>query len=165
MLVTAHGILTQAPLAEMPTATWSQTLDVDLTSVFLLNRAVLPGMLARGDGRIVNIASQLGIKGGESLAHYAAAKAGVIAMTKSLALEVAAQRGAGQRDRPRADRDADGRRHRRRVEAGEAGRAPARAGSARLTRSRRRRCCSRPIPAATSSSGRCSGPTPGDVMP
>jgi 3-oxoacyl-[acyl-carrier protein] reductase len=89
VLVTAHGILTQAPFEELSTETWSQTLDIDLTSVFLLNRAVLPGMLARGDGRIVNIASQLGIKGGETLAHYAAAKAGVIAMTKSLALEVA----------------------------------------------------------------------------
>jgi 3-oxoacyl-[acyl-carrier protein] reductase len=89
VLVTAHGILTQAPFAELSTATWAQTLAVDLTSVFLLNRAVLPGMLARGGGRIVNIASQLGIKGGATLAHYAAAKAGVIAMTKSLAIEVA----------------------------------------------------------------------------
>jgi 3-oxoacyl-[acyl-carrier protein] reductase len=88
VLVTSHGILTQSPLVEMSTATWAETLDVDLTSVFLLNRAVLPGMLDRRSGRIVNVASQLAIKGGESLAHYAAAKAGVIAMTKSLALEV-----------------------------------------------------------------------------
>jgi 3-oxoacyl-[acyl-carrier protein] reductase len=88
VLVTSHGILTQSPLVEMSTATWAETLDVDLTSVFLLNRAVLPGMLAQQSGRIVNVASQLAIKGGESLAHYAAAKAGVIAMTKSLALEV-----------------------------------------------------------------------------
>jgi 3-oxoacyl-[acyl-carrier protein] reductase len=91
VLVTSHGILTQSPLAEMPTETWQQTLDVDLTSVFLLNRSVLPGMLAQGGGRIINVASQLGIKGGESLAHYAAAKAGVIAMTKSLALEVSSR--------------------------------------------------------------------------
>lgn len=91
VLVTSHGILTQSPMAEMSTAQWQQTLDVDLTSVFLLNRSVLPGMLAQGGGRIINVASQLGIKGGESLAHYAAAKAGVIAMTKSLALEVSAR--------------------------------------------------------------------------
>jgi len=91
VLVTSHGILTQSPLAEMPTETWQQTLDVDLTSVFLLNRSVLPGMLGQGRGRIINVASQLGIKGGESLAHYAAAKAGVIAMTKSLALEVSSR--------------------------------------------------------------------------
>jgi 3-oxoacyl-[acyl-carrier protein] reductase len=87
-LVTSHGILTESPLADMPLAQWDQTLAVDLTSVFLLCRAVLPGMLARRDGRIVNVASQLGIKGGVGLAHYAAAKAGVIALTKSLALEV-----------------------------------------------------------------------------
>lgn len=91
VLVTSHGILTQSPLAQMPLVQWRETLDVDLTSVFLLNRAVLPGMLAAGGGRIVNVASQLGIKGGASLAHYAAAKAGVIAMSKSLALEVSSQ--------------------------------------------------------------------------
>lgn len=91
VLVTSHGILTQSPLVDMSLQRWQETLSVDLTSVFLLNRAVLPGMLERGDGRIVNVASQLGIKGGESLAHYAAAKAGVIAMTKSLALEVSSR--------------------------------------------------------------------------
>lgn len=91
VLVVSHGILTQAPLAQMSTSLWDETIEVDLTSVFRLNRAVLPGMLARGDGRIVNVASQLGLKGGASLAHYAAAKAGVIAMTKSLALEVSSQ--------------------------------------------------------------------------
>jgi 3-oxoacyl-[acyl-carrier protein] reductase len=91
VLVTSHGILTQSPMADMSLALWHETLSVDLTSVFLLNRAVLPGMLGQGGGRIVNVASQLGIKGGESLAHYAAAKAGVIAMTKSLALEVSSR--------------------------------------------------------------------------
>jgi 3-oxoacyl-[acyl-carrier protein] reductase len=91
ILVTSHGILTQAPLADMPLKQWQETLDVDLTSVFLLNRAVVPAMLEQGGGRIINVASQLGIKGGESLTHYAAAKAGVIAMTKSLALEVSSR--------------------------------------------------------------------------
>jgi 3-oxoacyl-[acyl-carrier protein] reductase len=91
ILVTSHGILTQAPLADMSLKQWQETLDIDLTSVFLLIRAVLPAMLEHGAGRIVNVASQLGIKGGESLAHYAAAKAGVIAMTKSLALEVSSR--------------------------------------------------------------------------
>jgi 3-oxoacyl-[acyl-carrier protein] reductase len=91
VLVTSHGILTQSTIVDMSLEQWQETLGVDLTSVFLLNRAVLPGMLAQGGGRIVNVASQLGIKGGESLAHYAAAKAGVIAMTKSLALEVSSR--------------------------------------------------------------------------
>ncbi|NDK31577.1 SDR family NAD(P)-dependent oxidoreductase [Nesterenkonia haasae] len=91
ILVTSHGILTESPVEQMSLATWEETLSVDLTSVFLLNRAVLKGMLARGDGRIINVASQLGQKGGSGMAHYAAAKAGVIAMTKSLAMEVSAQ--------------------------------------------------------------------------
>jgi 3-oxoacyl-[acyl-carrier protein] reductase len=91
ILVCSHGILTQSAAADMPTKQWQETLDVDLTGVFLLNRAALRPMLEQRSGRIINIASQLAIKGGVSLAHYAAAKAGVIAMTKSIALEVAAQ--------------------------------------------------------------------------
>ncbi|ANY24205.1 SDR family NAD(P)-dependent oxidoreductase [Gordonia terrae] len=91
ILVCSHGILTQSPTVDMPTELWRETVDIDLTSVFLLNRAALRPMLAQGSGRIVNVASQLAIKGGVSLAHYAAAKAGVIAMSKSIALETAAR--------------------------------------------------------------------------
>ncbi|TDC03434.1 SDR family oxidoreductase [Streptomyces sp. 8K308] len=89
VLVNSAGILTESPLAEMSAATWAETIAVDLTGVFLCCRYAVPGMIARGGGRIINIASQLGIKGGVGLAHYAAAKAGVIGLTKSLALEVA----------------------------------------------------------------------------
>ncbi|MEV0390106.1 SDR family NAD(P)-dependent oxidoreductase [Nonomuraea sp. NPDC050643] len=89
ILVNSAGILTEAPLAEMDPAMWSETIAVDLTGVFLSCRYVVPGMIERRWGRVVNIASQLGIKGGRSLCHYAAAKAGVIGFTKSLALEVA----------------------------------------------------------------------------
>ncbi len=89
VLVNCAGLLTQSPLVEMSLAQWQETIDVDLTGVFLMCRHVVPGMLERGDGRVINIASQLAIKGGESLAHYSAAKAGVIGLTKSLALEVA----------------------------------------------------------------------------
>jgi 3-oxoacyl-[acyl-carrier protein] reductase len=89
VLVNSAGILTQAPLVEMSLAQWQQTIDVDLTGVFLMCRAVVPGMVERGFGRVVNIASQLALKGGTSLSHYSAAKAGVIGLTKSLALEVA----------------------------------------------------------------------------
>lgn len=90
-LVTSHGILNEHTLDGMPLSQWNDVLLVDLTSVFLLCRAVLPGMLDRGDGRIVNVASQLGQKGGAGMSHYAAAKAGVIAMTKSLAHEVSSR--------------------------------------------------------------------------
>jgi 3-oxoacyl-[acyl-carrier protein] reductase len=85
VLVNAAGILTQAPLVEMSLAQWQQTIDVDLTGVFLMCRHVVPGMVHRGTGRVINIASQLAIKGGESLTHYSAAKAGVIGLTKAIA--------------------------------------------------------------------------------
>jgi 3-oxoacyl-[acyl-carrier protein] reductase len=91
ILVNSAGIATQAPVADMSLAMWTETITVDLSGVFLVTHHVLPGMLERKSGRIINIASQLGIKGGHSLAHYCAAKAGVIGFTKSLALEVVSQ--------------------------------------------------------------------------
>lgn len=88
ILVNAAGILTEAPFATMTPQMWRQTIEVDLTGVFLTCQQVVPEMVERRWGRIINIASQLGLKGGQSMAHYSAAKAGVIAMTKSLALEI-----------------------------------------------------------------------------
>ena len=89
VLVNSAGILTESPLVEMSLAQWQQTIDVDLTGIFLACRYVVPGMVDRGWGRVINVASQLGIKGGVGLTHYSAAKAGVIGLTKALALEVA----------------------------------------------------------------------------
>lgn len=91
ILVNSAGIATQAPVVDMTLELWNETIAVDLSGVFLVTHHVLPQMLARSDGRIINVASQLGIKGASSLSHYAAAKAGVIAFTKSLALEVSAK--------------------------------------------------------------------------
>ena len=91
ILVNAAGIATESAVEDMPVEMWDEMLRVDLRSVFLCSRAVLPGMLERGWGRIISIASQLGIKGATGLAHYSAAKAGVIGFTKSLAQEVAAR--------------------------------------------------------------------------
>lgn len=88
VLVNSAGLLTQSPLVQMSLAQWRETIDVDLNGVFLMCRHVVPAMIERGHGRVINIASQLAIKGGESLSHYSAAKAGVVALTKSLALEV-----------------------------------------------------------------------------
>ncbi len=89
VLVNSAGILTEAPLIEMTLEQWQDTIDIDLTGAFLTCRAVAPHMVKRGEGRIINIASQLGIKGGRGLTHYSAAKAGVLGLTKALALEVA----------------------------------------------------------------------------
>lgn len=89
ILVNAAGIATASTVEDMSVELWDEMLRVDLRSVFLCSRAVLPGMLEREWGRIISIASQLGIKGATELAHYCAAKAGVIGFTKSLAQEVA----------------------------------------------------------------------------
>ncbi|MHA7292521.1 SDR family NAD(P)-dependent oxidoreductase [Arthrobacter sp. HLT1-21] len=89
ILVNSAGLLTESPLQDMSLARWQETISVDLTGVFLCCREVVADMRANKWGRIINISSQLGIKGGTGLSHYSAAKAGVIGMTKSLALEVA----------------------------------------------------------------------------
>ena len=89
ILVNSAGILDETPFLEMSPETFDKTVEVDLKGVFICSRWAAPEMVKRGGGRIVNIASQLGIKGGVNLAHYVAAKAGVIGFTKSLALELA----------------------------------------------------------------------------
>ena len=89
VLVNCAGMLTEVPLVEMDVETWDEMIAVDLRSVFLCCRWAAPHMVSRGSGRIINIASQLGIKGGEGLVHYSAAKAGVIGLTKALARELA----------------------------------------------------------------------------
>jgi 3-oxoacyl-[acyl-carrier protein] reductase len=72
----------------MPVSEWDRVLAVNLRGVFICTHHVLPGMLARRRGRIINIASQLGQIGGATMAHYSASKAGVIGFTKALAREV-----------------------------------------------------------------------------
>jgi 3-oxoacyl-[acyl-carrier protein] reductase len=89
ILVNCAGIDTTSVVTEMPTRMWDEMMAVNLRGVFLMTRAVLPQMIERGFGRIINIASQLGHKGAPEMAHYAAAKAGVIGFTKSVAYEVA----------------------------------------------------------------------------
>jgi 3-oxoacyl-[acyl-carrier protein] reductase len=78
-----------ATVAEYPIDAWRQTIDVDLTGTFLCCRAVVPGMQSRNYGRIVNIASIAGKEGNPNASAYSAAKAGVIALTKSLGKELA----------------------------------------------------------------------------
>jgi NAD(P)-dependent dehydrogenase (short-subunit alcohol dehydrogenase family) len=89
ILVNNAGIFTESLLEDMPIADWDRVLGVNLRGTFLCSRALVGQMLERGDGRIINIASQLGQIGGTSVAHYVASKAGVIGLTKALAREVA----------------------------------------------------------------------------
>jgi 2-dehydro-3-deoxy-L-rhamnonate dehydrogenase (NAD+) len=76
---------------EYPVEVWKQIIDVDLTGIFLCCRAVIPFMLARKYGRIVNVSSIAGKEGNPNASAYSAAKAGVIALTKSLGKELADQ--------------------------------------------------------------------------
>merc|ERR1711925_18317 len=73
----------------MTDSQWEQVLDITLFSVFRMTRAMLPHMLERGIGAIVNNASVLGWRAQEGQSHYAAAKAGVMALTRSAAIEAA----------------------------------------------------------------------------
>ena len=77
------------PLWELSHQEWRRVLDINLTAVFTCCRAVVPGMIDRGCGRIVNIASIAGKEGNPRASHYSASKAGVIALTKSLGKELA----------------------------------------------------------------------------
>jgi 3-oxoacyl-[acyl-carrier protein] reductase len=89
ILVNNAGIATVALLEKMATAMWDEMLRVNLKSVFLCTRAVLPAMRRNRYGRIINISSQLAHKGASGMAHYAAAKAGILGLTRSLSYEVA----------------------------------------------------------------------------
>jgi 3-oxoacyl-[acyl-carrier protein] reductase len=88
ILVNNAGFLNIHPIAEMPIAVWDELFAAHLRGTFLTTQLVLPQMLERRSGKIINIASQLAYKGRAGLAHYCAAKAGIIAFTKVLALEV-----------------------------------------------------------------------------
>ena len=89
VLINNAGQAQAAPFTQTDIALWQRMLDVNLTGVFLCTRAVLPGMLERGYGRIVNVASTAGQIGYAYVAAYCAAKHGVVGLTRALALEVA----------------------------------------------------------------------------
>ena len=89
ILVNNAGIFTESLIENLAIEDWDRVMNTNLRGVFLCTRALIGQMLERRDGRIINIASQLGQIGGKSIGHYAASKAGVIGLTKSLAREVA----------------------------------------------------------------------------
>ena len=89
ILVNNAGIVTSAPLRSLTLETWNRILAVNATGVFLCTKAFLPGMVERGWGRVVNVASIAGKTGGPYISAYAASKHAVIGFTRSLAAEVA----------------------------------------------------------------------------
>jgi 3-oxoacyl-[acyl-carrier protein] reductase len=89
-LVCSAGITgPNTTVEQYPLAAWKEVIDINLTGLFLCNRAVIPHMTANGYGRIVNIASIAGKEGNPNASAYSASKAAVIALTKSLGKELA----------------------------------------------------------------------------
>jgi NAD(P)-dependent dehydrogenase (short-subunit alcohol dehydrogenase family) len=85
----AGGSLHRHPLATFPLSHWRAVIDANLTSTFLCCRAAIAPMAAQKSGAIVNISSDIAFSGDASRSAYAAAKAGILGLTRSLALEVA----------------------------------------------------------------------------
>ncbi len=91
ILVNNAGITRDRLLLRMTAEDWDQVLDVDLRGAFLCTKYVMPHLIRQRQGRIVNISSVVGIGGNPGQANYAAAKAGLIGFTKSVAREVASR--------------------------------------------------------------------------
>jgi NAD(P)-dependent dehydrogenase (short-subunit alcohol dehydrogenase family) len=89
VLVNNAGVSRRVVFLDLPEAEWDRVVAVNLKGVFNTCRAVLPGMVERRSGRVVNIASILGKTGEEGFAHYAASKFGVIGLTQTVAAEMA----------------------------------------------------------------------------
>lgn len=88
VLVNNAGMMEERRFVDMDLADWRRTLAVDLDGVFITCRQVVPGMLERGHGVIINVSSQLAYKGAADFASYAAAKAGVLGLTRAMAREL-----------------------------------------------------------------------------
>jgi 3-hydroxybutyrate dehydrogenase len=89
ILVNNAGASSSAPVHRISPDEWNRLMAVNATGPFLCTRAALPGMMERGWGRVVMVASVAGLRGGRYIAHYAASKHAVVGLTRSAALEVA----------------------------------------------------------------------------
>lgn len=87
-LINNAGISSFSLFTDITLDMWNEHLAVNLTGAFLYSKAVIPGMVARKEGRIINITSMWGITGSSCEVHYSTAKAGLIGMTKALAKEL-----------------------------------------------------------------------------
>jgi len=88
ILINIAAISAPCPVHDMTLENWQHNMDVNLTSVFLCTRAVLPYMIERRKGCIINFSSMIARTGGETSAHYSAAKSGIEGLSRSLAREV-----------------------------------------------------------------------------
>ena len=91
ILVNAAGITAEQPVCGHDDALWDRIIDTNLTGAFRMTRAVLPSMLAQGWGRVINIGSTAASVGAKDSPAYCASKAGLLGLTRCVALEAAAQ--------------------------------------------------------------------------
>lgn len=91
ILVNNAGAASSAPLARTDDGLWAAMLELNCTAPFALARALVPGMLAAGRGRVINVASTAALKGYAYTAAYSASKAGLLGWTRALAVELAAR--------------------------------------------------------------------------
>ena len=89
IVVASAGIYTGQPLMDVPLTDWQRTIDIDLTGVFLTNKAAAGILMKQGCGSIINISSMAGKTSWAGSAQYSAAKSGVIGLTRSVAMELA----------------------------------------------------------------------------
>ncbi len=87
ILVNNAGIIKRTPMLEMSAADFRQVVDIDLNGPFIVSKAVLPGMIAKGHGKIINICSMMSELGRETVAGYAAAKGGLKMLTRNICSE------------------------------------------------------------------------------
>ncbi|MCI5650251.1 MAG: gluconate 5-dehydrogenase [Fusicatenibacter sp.] len=90
ILVNNAGIIKRIPMTEMKAEEFRQVIDIDLNAPFLVSKAVIPGMIAKGHGKIINICSMMSELGRETVSAYAAAKGGLKMLTKNIASEYGA---------------------------------------------------------------------------
>ncbi len=87
ILVNNAGIIKRIPMVEMSAADFRQVIDVDLNAPFIVSKAVIPGMIKKGGGKIINICSMMSELGRETVSAYAAAKGGLKMLTRNIASE------------------------------------------------------------------------------
>ena len=87
ILVNNAGIIKRIPMVDMSAAEFRQVIDVDLNAPFIVSKAVIPGMIKKGAGKIINICSMMSELGRETVSAYAAAKGGLKMLTRNIASE------------------------------------------------------------------------------
>ncbi len=87
ILVNNAGIIKRIPMEEMEVAEFSQVIDIDLIAPFIVTKAVIPGMIRQGHGKIINVCSMMSELGRETVSAYAAAKGGLKMLTRNIASE------------------------------------------------------------------------------